>query len=169
MKNINTTIFVFTALIIWAGFLYFKDKNEELATDNSSEIENETVDQRCFIWNTEAGDSANIIMNINGDKVDGEFNWIPAEKDKKVGKFTGDISKIDSNQTTRTLDVFWDSYGEGMRVKEELKIIMDETIASPGFGEMKDRGDGVYVYSNPENINYDLNLSLTSCNDEFLK
>ena len=46
--------------------------------------------------------------------------------------------------------------------KEELKIIIDETIASPGFGEMKDRGDGVYMYANPENINYDLNLSLTS-------
>lgn len=169
MKNINTTIFVFVALIIWAGVLYWKDSKEKIALNNSAEIENIEVSQKCFIYNTEAGDRASIILNITGDKAEGEFNWIPAEKDRKIGKFSGTISKPDQNLTARTLNTFWDSYGEGMLVKEELKIILDEGIASPGFGEMKDRGDGVYVYANPDNINYGPNLSLTSCEDEFLK
>lgn len=170
-NNKNITVLILVVIIAWAGFLYFKKAEaptEEIVQDNTEVVENTNKIQMCFIYNTEAGDKASIIMNINGDDVDGEFNWVPAEKDSKTGKFSGAISPVDPYMMARTLDVIWDASAEGTLVKEQLKIIMGEGNASPGFGEMKDRGDGVYVYTDPENINYSLNLSLTSCDDEFL-
>jgi len=109
-------------------------------------------------------------MDISSSTVSGEFDWFPAGKDSKTGKFEGTISKVDPYLMGRRLDVLWTAKSEGKTVKEELKVIMGEGVASPGFGEMKDRGDGVYVYSNPDKISYnDLNLSDVDCNTEYRK
>lgn len=126
---------------------------------------NITAKQVCYIWNTEAGDKAQLSMDIRGEKVVGEFNWLPKEKDKKTGIFTGNVISLSSGINKYGVSALWDTMGEGMNVKEELTIIFDDAIAKPGFGEMKDRGDGVYVYANPDKVSYDLNLQKTDCGD----
>ncbi len=104
-------------------------------------------------------------MNLAGDKVDGELKFLPAEKDSKVGKFAGSVSALDQMLMGRRISAMWDTIGEGMEVTEELKIIFGEGTASIGFGEMSDRGDGVYVYKNPEAITYSLDMSDVACDD----
>ena len=104
-------------------------------------------------------------MNLSGDKVDGELKFLPAEKDSKVGKFNGSVSALDQMLMGRRISAMWDTMAEGMNTTEELKIIFGEGTASVGFGEMVDRGDGVYVYKNPEAITYSLDMSDVACDD----
>lgn len=104
-------------------------------------------------------------MNLAGDKVDGELKFLPAEKDSKVGKFSGSVSALDQTLMGRRISAMWDTMAEGMNTTEELKIIFGEGTANVGFGEMTDRGDGVYVYKNPEAITYSLDLSDVACDD----
>ncbi len=122
--------------------------------------------QLCYIWNTEAGDKAQLSMDIRGGTdVIGELNWLPAEKDKKTGTFAGTAGAVDPYSMSRTFHGFWNTSAEGMTTKEELIIKFGEGTANVGFGEMKDRGDGVYVYAHPESLSYEPNLSQTDCGD----
>lgn len=126
----------------------------------------------CYIWNTEAGDSATLRMTfsgVGGKDVQGRFDFTPAEKDKKTGPIEGTAGPLDQQMMARTAKLWWTASAEGMTNQEELYVIFGEGVASPGFGEMKDRGDGVYVYANPENISYDLNLSQTDCGDSAVR
>ncbi|MFZ3015781.1 MAG: hypothetical protein WA101_02120, partial [Minisyncoccia bacterium] len=59
--------------------------------------------------------------------------------------------------------LWWDTFGEGIRAKEELRLIFGEGTANIGAGELVDRGDGVYVYKDPDNINYSFFLTDYSC------
>ncbi|MEK7140191.1 MAG: hypothetical protein AAB815_00225 [Patescibacteria group bacterium] len=102
---------------------------------------------------------------LDGEKVTGELNFLPAEKDSKVGEFEGTTGAVDPKMMARKADLWWYSFGEGISVKEELKIIFGEGTASIGFGEMKDRGDGVYVYKDSTKISYNLELTDVACLD----
>jgi hypothetical protein len=57
--------------------------------------------------------------------------------------------------------------GEGVTNTEQLLIQLDGTIARPGFGEMKKDGD-MYVYADPGNLSYNINLEQTDCDDPAL-
>lgn len=105
-----------------------------------------------------------LLDNENG-KATGELKLLPAEKDSKVGKFEGTVSAVDRTMMARTMDLWWDTSAEGVNTKEELKIIFGEGVASVGFGEMVDRGDGVYVYKNTKDIKYSLELNDVACSD----
>jgi hypothetical protein len=60
----------------------------------------------------------------------------------------------------------WTVSAEGKVMKQELWILLSESTATPGFGEMIDRGDGTYVYAHPDSISYDAPLSLVDCSDK---
>ena len=135
------------------------------------EIENKIVDL-CFAkfsLPNERGlsDRYTLRMSIDNEKdtVAGELNFFPAEKDSKFGKFDGTVTEVDKIAMARTVNAWWSAQAEGMENKEELKIIFGEGTASVGFGEMVDNGDGVYVYKDPENIFYTLELNDVSCGE----
>jgi hypothetical protein len=115
--------------------------------------------------NTPSGfaDRAWLKMSILGDKVNGEYQNLPAEKDSKVGKFNGTVGKMDPKIGGRIADVFWDSLAEGMNVTEQLKIEFGEGSAVALFGEMIDKGDGVYVYKDATKLTPGFQMSQTSC------
>ncbi len=104
-------------------------------------------------------------LNITGDTVTGEFRNLPAEKDSKVGTFTGTVGPVDKMAMARTADVFWDSMAEGMQNREQLKIIFGEGTAQVAFGEMTDRGDGVYVYKDPNKFTLGFPMSDVACGE----
>lgn len=175
MKTFKAILIIILVLAITTAIQRgIEKRNERMGDPSNNPISSEDIDlspevnarQLCYIWNTEAGDKAMLSMDIRGDKVIGEFNWLPSQKDKKTGIFKGTVSPLDQKMMARTANVFWDTKAEGMTATEELKIIFGEGTASPGFGEMRDRGDGVYVYANPESLDYSLNLSQTDCGDE---
>ncbi|MFA5791471.1 MAG: hypothetical protein WC884_00315 [Candidatus Paceibacterota bacterium] len=110
-------------------------------------------------------DKYTLRLMLNGEKTKGELNFLPKEKDTKTGEFEGTVGAVDKVMMARTADLWWFTFGEGMNVKEQLKIIFGEGTARIGFGEMVDRGDGVYIYKNPEKISYTLNLTDVACAD----
>ena len=168
MKN-SHYIFAAVVILILTIVVIKGPRSERLPVVGDTEIP-AVVDstQLCFIWNTEAGDLALLSMDLQGEDVMGEFYFLPAEKDRKVGIYQGKVSAVDDMTMSRTIDAFWQAEAEGTQAIEELRIIFGEGTANPGFGEMKDRGDGVYVYADPANISYALNLQETDCGDEIL-
>lgn len=149
-------------------------KSEVTPNDSDSPVvttpndTNSDTREICYIWNTEAGDSATLRMafsGVGGTNVTGRFDFVPAEKDKKVGTIEGTAGAVDPKTMARKAKLWWTASAEGMTNKEELYVIFGEGMATPGFGEMKDRGDGVYVYVNPAAVSYSLNLQQTDCGD----
>jgi hypothetical protein len=111
-------------------------------------------------------DKAILKMSLTGTagtKVTGEYKNLPAEKDSKVGTFAGTVGPMDPKISARTADVWWNSMAEGMTVTEQLKIVFGEGNAAAQFGEMVDRGGGVYVYKNTKQLNSGFQMSQVDC------
>ena len=158
------------AIIIFLAIWLFKMPEREVVLptgDTGEEVvdndEEEAMKEMCYIWNTEAGDSATLRLSINGDTASGSLNWIPAEKDRKTGNFEGKVASVG------TVDALWKVSAEGMTYDEQLILKYSETSANVGFGMMEDRGDGTYVYSDPTNLSYEPNLARTDCGDEAVR
>ena len=165
MKNSIITLLIVASII--AGGVYMWKKNLAQVMDTVDVVTPEpTVREMCYIWNTEAGDKATLRMSItDGTKVKGRFDFLPAETDENTGPFEGIAGPLDQKTMARTADLWWTATAEGMTTKQELKVMFGDGTASAGFGEMKDRGDGVYVYANPAKITYTPTLSQTDCGD----
>lgn len=113
-------------------------------------------------------DKYTLRMSIDNEKdeVTGELRFLPAEKDSKVGEFSGTISEVDRIMMARTVNAWWKTLGEGMEATEELKIVFGEGIANVGLGEMEyNEMESVYEYKYPENINYSLELTDVACSE----
>lgn len=159
------------------GLVWFRYEKTDVAKDQAivvSQAEILTIDSSqtrslCFVFRKKGSngmeDKDLLRLDLNGSNASGELKFLPAEKDMKVGTLTGTVSKVDPKSMSRTVDAWWDTHAEGMNTKEQLSIIFGEGTASVGFGEMKDRGDGVYVYAQPEKITYSLNLTDVACED----
>ena len=173
MKIFKTILIVIAILLLVVLVLFFiKNKiggektnlpDTSLDINLSPEV---NAQQLCYIWNTEAGDSAKLSLDIQEDKVIGEFSWLLTKNELKSGIFKGTVSPINPTTKKQIVSALWDAK-KGSQVRtEELAIIFGGGIANVGFGTMKDRGDGVYVYANPEKLSYEPNLQQTDCGDE---
>lgn len=114
--------------------------------------------------NTGLYDVSWLRLSILDKKINGEFRNLPAEKDSKVGSIEGAITgALDPQIMGRKEVVWWNSFAEGMNVKEELAITWGDGSASVGYGEMVDRGDGVYVYKDKTKIYYQEQMNQMDC------
>lgn len=159
------------ALVVLAVISFLVDKFwlSKKADDMSSVVKNNTM-ELCFAKIGTPNDMGfydryTLRMNLDNSKktVSGELNFLPAEKDKKTGTFSGTVSDVNPSSMARTIDAIWNTSAEGMEAKESLSIIFGEGTASIGFGEMVDDGYGTYVYKDKNNINYSLDLVDISC------
>ncbi len=167
-------IFIIVGAVI-SGFIFKKKSITIIAPENNIVTENSNTEKAeepkifnlCYsnYKKTDSGfyDKSWIILNIEGEKIKGEFNNIPAEKDSKVGLFEGTVGPLEQKIMGRRANVWWNSLAEGMNVKEELEIVFGDGSASVGFGEMVDRGDGVYVYKDKTNLTYSEQMSQIDC------
>ena len=151
-------------LVIILGFIK-TDKQSEIKDENKTETSSVAS---CYIWNTEAGDSAKLklvfdITDLDNNTISGGFfDFSPAGKDKKSGPLSGSFD-VEGDRATGHL--IWDASAEGVTNKEELIVIFGLDIAQPGFGEMKESSNGIFVYADPKNISYPINLQRTDCDD----
>jgi len=164
-------IIIFIIIIIGAVVLSFKYKKEDVViVDNNTNTEQKESVQMCYYRSTKTTsgfyDVAWLKLNILGDKITGEFDNLPAEKDSKVGTFEGTVGPLIPEIMGRKASVWWNSFAEGMNVKEELAIEFGDGSATVGFGEMIDRGDGMYVYKDKNNLTYIDSMNQIDC--EFL-
>jgi hypothetical protein len=164
-------ILIFIDVIgVFLGTVYFINKKEAIAPiDTSSVVVEKKPIQLCFYGEKKTQnnfyDVAWLKMNLLDEKVTGEFRNLPAEKDSKVGTFEGIVGAVDKIAMARTADVWWNSFAEGMQVKEQLKIIFGEGTANVNFGEMADRGDGVYIYKDEAKLTYGMSMTDVACGD----
>ncbi len=179
MKNLSyvLTVLGLVILIIFLisknGFLVPQNPTPTPPTDNTVVTSTPKPIELCFakfgqlVSNPNGFEDKYILrLSMLGDQATGELKFLPAEKDRKVGKFTGTVSAVDKYMMARTASLWWEAMQEGMSTKEELSIIFGEGTASIGFGAMVDRGDGVYVYKDKSKIDYSsLNLTDVSCDD----
>lgn len=150
--------------------LYLNEKNKEVKNDLKEEegtVSNIVPVDMCYYRSesTSSGflDRSWLKLKISGENVTGEFQNLPAEKDSKVGKFEGTVGPVNQRTMSRTANVWWNSFAEGMNAKEEFIINFGDGSASVGFGEMIDRGDGVYVYKDKNNLYYQPSMSQIDC------
>lgn len=169
IKQVTIVLLILT--IIGAVFMTIKTR-KDMSVDveeNKTTDTTETKESRNLCYyksdktNNDLYDTAWLKLSITGDEITGEFQHIPAEKDSKIGKFEGIMNSLDQQKMARTANVWWDSFAEGMNVKEELIIEWGEGSATVGFGEMIDRGDGVYVYKNKMDLSYLKPMSQMDC------
>lgn len=171
MKVVIVIIIILAVVLVFIGL---KDKKEVTINPggNNGEQVGETKEpiQMCYYRTTPTdrgfSDVVWLKLNIWDEKITGEFQHLPAESDSKVGTFEGTVGALDQKIMGRRASVWWDSFAEGMNVKEELLIEFGDGGATVGFGEMIDRGDGVYVYKDKTNLYYIDQMSQMDC--EFL-
>lgn len=163
-KNNSSWILIVIILIIIGGVWFLNSNYKDQKSITPPQNSNDLI-YRCFYRSTQNEDGfyniAYLKSSILEDKIRGDFYHLPAETDSKVGSFEGEISKKDDGELSSK--VWWNSFAEGMSIKEELVIKLKENTATVGFGEMKDRGDGVYIYKNPLDLYYIENMPEIDC------
>ena len=167
MKNFLIFGSVLVLIVIYVVF-FNKDKQPEVA-----DIVSPAYTEMCYKYAKQAPsgylDRSLLYLSILDDKVTGEFKNIPAEKDSKVGTFSGSVGVMDPKIGGRTADVWWNSKAEGMNVTEQLKIQFGEGSAAAFFGEMVDRGDGTYVYKDTTKLTPGFQMWQVDCKDFLTK
>jgi|GEM_PF-788817 len=167
MKKILIILAVIAAFAIF--FIISSSKTSE-----EQEIAGETFQSLCFYQenNLESGFQDRTWLRVENTtnqtgilSVTGEYVYLPAEKDSKRGKFIGSVSLNPEDQTYLKTNTLMTAVAEGMTTAEEFYFEFNPIEAKIGFGEMVDRGDGVYVYANKENINYSQILPSISCDE----
>lgn len=163
MYTRDMKIIKYILVVAFVGFAIFT-----LTVDKQIEpvVENTEVRSLCYVWNTEAGDTGALKMVFSGEggsQVSGFLRYFPFQKDSKQGMFTGTASALNQESMSRTATLLWDAKAEGMLTQEELKIVFGDGSATVFFGEKVDRGDGVYVYKNPDALIAGIQLSQTDC------
>jgi len=169
MKKTAKIVVVLIILII-IGYFFFqnieKKENVDISNDTQKPIISEPV-KLCFYFSKKTDrdfyDKAWLKLDILEDKIFGEFRNYPAEKDSKIGNFEGTVGPLNPEIMGRTAMVWWDSLAEGMQVKEELQIEFGDGSAVVLFGEMEDRGDGVYAYKDKTKLTPGPTLSQMDC------
>lgn len=161
MKKILIYILLFIAII---GIFFIKEIKEK--KENIVLKEEPTIDM-CYQYSKDTlsgfTDRAWLKMSITENKVTGEYQNLPAEKDSKVGKFYGNVGPMDPKISGRIAYVLWDSLAEGMNVKEQLYIEFGEGSAVALFGEMVDKGDGIYIYKDATKLTPGFQMSQIDC------
>jgi len=161
MKKILTYIVILIVIILGVVLFITKNKKKDVVVSPKEPV------AMCYQYSKQTPfgyfDRAWLKMSILGDKVTGEYQNLPAEKDSKVGTFAGNVGPMDPEISGRIADVWWDSFAEGMRVTEQLNIEFGEGSAIALFGEMIDRGDGVYVYKDATNLTPGFQMSQIDC------
>lgn len=156
-------IFIIFLLILTLGLIIFslvsdynKNKQEETAEIENSNLTSEKQEQFCYYRKTinKNGFSDTAWLRVEEDDIGikGELRNLPAETDSKIGLFEGQIVEINSSDNTKKANVIWNAFAEGMINKEELIFDYGEQYAIAYFGEVLDRGDGVYAFKDKNNL-----------------
>jgi hypothetical protein len=144
-----TIIILIIAVIIILGVFFMRSSTS--VTLPSPSPQTSSTQNLCYYFSQKTSrgffDRAWTRLNITPDnKVTGEFYNYPAETDSKWGTFTGTVAPSNPEIRGQRAELMWDTHAEGMEATEELWIQFNEDNATPLYGAMMNRGDGVYVY-----------------------
>lgn len=165
-------IVVIFALIVLAIFIVgiARESNPKVTIptlpDTQTVVPSDTSSKLCYYRSdkTSSGfyDRAWIRLTVSGTTATGEFQNLPAEKDRKIGTFSGTVSAPDA-QGKQIATLIWDSQAEGMSNKEELLVKYGSGSAQAAFGEMVLGANGVYVYKDKTKAVYQTAIPQVDC------
>ncbi|WGW01379.1 hypothetical protein QF117_11365 [Vibrio sp. YMD68] len=109
MRSVKYYLLIFTVLFFADGFVVKKNHayDKKMCYENRHGVP-PLIDYE-ILWFT-----------LSNNIVKGEFNWLPALKDRRIGSFNG--HKINDN----SLDVVYSFYQEGFNSQIKLTIKFDE-------------------------------------------
>ena len=133
------------AVVLMSGIVFGACQKKEETTVTEETTVEETAPEaqpvaskECYL-KVMGKDSMMFEMERSGDNVTGVFNWVPAEKDKKMSTYTGTLK---GSQGTAIAE----ASAEGMTNKEELHFTVNETTVAVKMGNMVEGKDGVWTY-----------------------
>lgn len=138
MKKILSIIIIIGVIL---GIFYFFNKKETVAPVTTIPVEKNTksnIDVKqgefCFaLFGTPNSngfyDKYTLRLILDGEKVTGELNLLPAEKDAKTGEIKGTVSAFDQRTMTRTADLEWFTFA-GNTDTEKVTIIFGKNTAN---------------------------------------
>lgn len=157
------TIFILIVLGVILGWYFLKDNKTSFSKKGQEGKE------FCFYLKEKNSrgfyDKQVLHFILDGESVSGEYEYMPAEKDSKVGDFTGIVGMLDQDKMGRRIDAIWNTLAEGTLAKEQLFIDYGEGSAAAFFGEQYKDQNGIYVYKDKANIIPNKTMSQVECAD----
>jgi hypothetical protein len=162
IKDYSTLFLLVLCCGLLLGLMHFSDRTPKKLAD-----EYVTPSQMCF-YEEERHDGgltsvSAVKFSIDGDKISGEVKNLPAEKDSKVGDFNAVIVTADNANHENIATGWWDARAEGSVVREELTVSFGPEEIRIFYGEMEDRGDGVYMYKDRQSASM-VSIERIDCN-----
>jgi hypothetical protein len=167
----NKLITLSVALLLLAGCEKREQKDPasigDAVQDTLPAPENKAVfGEQCYLQVTsrkaDYGDrktlNDSIILNIErreGDSIWGIYHWKPAEKDKKIATFKGEIKGSEGHAIAN-------SHAEGMNYNEEVLFTLTDNTLEVKFGEMAEGKDGIWYYKDKNKLSSQV-LNKTAC------
>lgn len=138
MKN-KLTISI---LSLFVGFLFIgcKNSNEQKQDSNTKDLKEESSEENIitnklcfqneypFQDNPSMKDVEELTLSIEGEKVTGTYNWLPAQKDQRKGSLTGTIKD-------KMITAQYRFFQEGIEGTTELIIIINDEKAEITGGD----------------------------------
>ncbi len=122
MKYFNLSLILISLLAAACTSNNTKTESKDADSPDSSTLKTAvaTDTSRCFllIEGTKNQDSTTIELSIKNNKVTGQMNWLPYQKDSRRGTLTG-TAKGD------TINAVWSFMQEGMKDTIGLKLILN--------------------------------------------
>lgn len=134
MLNVVKNIFVLVLIINLISACKNADpsqENEEVITEVSKEIpdqKTEVLEKMCFKNefpfkdDPSQKDVQQLTINLEGSRVWGTYQWLPAFKDKREGKFEGTL-------TDKTISANYRFIQEGKEDAAQITIVLTEDLA----------------------------------------
>jgi len=122
MKYFNLSLIIISLLATACTSNNTKTESKDADSPDSSTLKNTvaTDTSRCFLLTegTKNQDSTTIEFAIKNNKVNGQMNWLPYQKDSRKGTLTG-TAKGD------TINAVWSFMQEGMKDTIGLKLVLN--------------------------------------------
>ena len=122
MKYFNLSLIIISLLATACTSNNTKTESKDADSPDSSTLKTTvaTDTSRCFLLTegTKNQDSTTIELAIKNNKVTGQMNWLPYQKDSRKGTLTG-TAKGD------TINAVWSFMQEGMKDTIGLKLVLN--------------------------------------------
>ncbi len=149
-------------LVYFCSLLLITACNNQENTRNTTDttaVENaeKPVSKNTCYLGVSGKDSIKLHIEIKGDSVHGNLNYLMAQKDSNTGTFTGKM-----HGDTLLADYLFSS--EGMQSIRQVSFIINDSMAFAGYGDMMENGNKM-EFKNPSSLIFETKnpLKLVNC------
>ena len=151
MKKI--TINLLTVIAVLSSCQNAKQEKATTETPSISELEG----KKCFMSAVNK-DTTRVSIQIDGDKIMGDMDWIPYQKDKRVGTLMG------SKNANGELELIYNFMQEGMSQTETKIMKIENNVLLIKHGDLEDpKNDGNMRYKDVSKATFTEKIPKADC------